>query len=221
MRPLPERRRRGMQFGLLSLPFERHALAPHLSARAVGLHYVKHYKSYVRILNRLTAGMSESEMPLEEIVLSAPPGRIFNNAAQAWNHEFFWNSLTPGGGGAPNGDLAMAIERDFGSFDRFKKRFTKAATSLFGSGWVWLVLNDRRLKVMQTVNADTPIRHGQTPILTLDVWEHAYYADYHNARAKFVAAFLNHLINWDFAAGNFANSAKGELAFAEARHYKE
>lgn len=207
-----------MPFELSALPFERHALAPHISERAVGLHYVKHHKGYVRKLNKLTAGKPESEMSLAEVVLSARPGAIFNNAAQAWNHAFFWNSLTPRGGGEPKGDLAAAIERDFGWFDEFEKRFKRAATSLFGSGWAWLVVDNGTLKVTQTANADSPIRHGQIPLLTLDVWEHAYYADYRHARVRFVDAFIRNLINWDFAAANFANGARRRLTSTDGRH---
>ena len=204
-----------MPFELPPLPFERDALAPHISARTVGLHYGRHHKGYVHNLNRLTEGLPESGMSLEELILSTLPGPIFNNAAQAWNHAFFWNSLKPTGGGAPDGDLALAIERDFGSFDKFKEKFTKAATSLFGSGWTWLVVADGKLMVTQTADADTPMKHGQIPLLTLDVWEHAYYVDYHNARTKFIDVFINNLVNWDFAAANFTNCAKEEYAAAE------
>jgi len=207
-----------MPFEPSPLPFERHALAPHISAECVAFHYVKHYKGHLSILNKLTAGKPESALSLEELVLSARPGPIFNNAAQAWNHAFFWNSLTPTGGGAPSGDLAAALGRDFGSVAEFKKRFSRAAVLLFGSGWTWLVLSNGRLKVRQTTNADTPIRHGDTPLLTLDVWEHAYYADYHHARAKYIAAFIENLVNWDFAAANLSNGAKKELAMAGGGH---
>jgi superoxide dismutase, Fe-Mn family len=204
-----------MPFELPPLPFEREALAPHISARAVGLHYGRHHKGYVHNLNRLTEGLPAAEMSLAEVVLSARPGPVFNNAAQAWNHEFFWNSLAPTGGGAPEGELGTAIERDFGSFDKFKEKFARAATSLFGSGWTWLVVDNGTLVITQTADADTPMKHGQTPLLTLDVWEHAYYVDYQNSRAKFVDAFINNLVNWDFAAANFAsNGAKKESAAA-------
>jgi len=206
-----------MPFELPPLPFEKDALAPHISGRTMGLHYGRHHKGYVHNLNRLTEGLPEAAMSLGEVILAALPGPLFNNAAQAWNHEFFWNSLKPTGGGAPDGELAAAIERDFGSFDRFKERFTKAALSLFGSGWTWLVVDNGKLLITQTADADTPMKHGQTPLLTLDVWEHAYYVDYHNARAKFVDAFINHLVNWDFAAANFANGAKKEYAVAQGR----
>ncbi len=205
-----------MPFELPSLPFERDALAPHISARTIGLHYSRHHKGYVHNLNKLTEGMPESELPLTQVVLSAQPGPLFNNAAQAWNHEFFWNSLAPTGGGEPEGDLAAAIDRDFGSFEKFKEKFTRAATSLFGSGWTWLVVDHGKLKVTQTADADTPMKHGQTPLLTLDVWEHAYYVDYHNARAKFVEAFIDYLVNWDFAAANFTNGVKKESAVAKS-----
>lgn len=206
-----------MPFELSPLPFERDALAPHISARTVGLHYGRHHKGYVHNLNKLTEGLPESEMTLTEVVLSAQPGPIFNNAAQAWNHAFFWSSLAPTGGGAPEGALAAAIDRDFGSFEKFKERFTRAAGSLFGSGWTWLVVDHGKLRVTQTADADTPMKHGQTPLLTLDVWEHAYYVDYHNARAKFVEAFIENLVNWDFAAANFTNGAKKEPAAAKSR----
>ncbi|MFC1573236.1 superoxide dismutase [Candidatus Eisenbacteria bacterium] len=207
-----------MPFESSPLPFGRHALAPHLSAESVALHYVKHYKGHVRALNRLTEGKPESELSLEEIVLLSRPGPVLNNAAQAWNHAFFWNSLTPAGGGAPHGDLAAAIGRDFGSFDAFKERFSRAAILLFGSGWTWLVLSNGKLKIRQTRNADTPMKHGDVSLLTLDVWEHAYYTDYHHARAKYVAAFIDNLVNWGFAAANLAKGATKEFAVAEESH---
>ncbi len=206
-----------MSFELPPLPFERDALEPHISARALELHYGRHHKGYVHNLNRLTEGLPEAEMSLEEVIRRTGPGPIFNNAAQAWNHTFFWSSLAPTGGGEPKGELAAAIERDFGSYETFKEGFTRAALSLFGSGWAWLVVDNGKLVITQTAVADTPMMHGQKPLLTLDVWEHAYYVDYQNARTKFVDAFLSNLVNWDFAGDNFANGARKEAATAEGR----
>jgi len=195
-----------MPFMLPPLPFEKGALAPHISAETFEFHYGKHHQAYVTNLNKLTEGKPEAAKSLEEIITSAPAGGLFNNAAQVWNHSFFWNSLKKGGGGEPTGALGAAIARDFGSFAKFKEDFTTAATTLFGSGWVWLVLEGGKLKIVQTSNADLPMKHGQTALLTLDVWEHAYYIDHRNARPKYVEGFLGSLANWGFAAENFAKS---------------
>ena len=191
-----------MAFTLPPLPFAKDALAPLMSAETFEFHYGKHHQAYVNNLNKLTEGKPEAKMPLEEIILAAPAGGLFNNAAQVWNHSFFWNSLKAGGGGEPAGELAAAVKRDFGSFAKLREEFANAAATLFGSGWVWLVLDGGKLKVVKTANADTPLVHGQVPLLALDVWEHAYYLDYQNRRPDFVQAFLDHLINWDFVAHN-------------------
>jgi Fe-Mn family superoxide dismutase len=192
-----------MPFSLPELPYAKDALAPHMSAETFDYHHGKHHNAYVTKLNELIAGTAHADASLEAIVMAAD-GALFNQAAQVWNHTFFWSSMTPGGGGAPTGALAEAIDRDFGGLAQFKDAFTKAAAGQFGSGWAWLVLKDGKLQVMATANADTPARHGATALLTLDVWEHAYYVDYRNARPKFIEAFLEHLVNWEFAAANYA-----------------
>jgi Fe-Mn family superoxide dismutase len=192
-----------MSFSLPELPYAKNALEPHMSAETFDYHHGKHHAAYVNKLNELTDGKAEASMSLDELIKTTDGG-LFNQAAQVYNHTFFWNSMKPNGGGAPSGDLAAAIDRDFGSFDKFKEAFTAAAATRFGSGWAWLVSDGGKLSVTSTANADNPLRDGKTPILTLDVWEHAYYVDYRNARPKFIAAFLDHLVNWDFAAKNFA-----------------
>ena len=191
-----------MPFTLPPLPYDKGALAPHISAETLDFHYGKHHQAYVTNLNKLLEGKPEASKSLEEIVLSSEGG-VFNNAAQVWNHTFYWHSLKPQGGGAPTGDLAAAITRDFGSVEKFGEEFTAAATTQFGSGWAWLVLGkDKKLAVTKTSNADLPLKHGQTPLLTIDVWEHAYYIDYRNARPKYIETFLTSLANWDFALEN-------------------
>ena len=196
-----------MPFSLPELPYAKDALAPHLTAETLDFHHGKHHNAYVVNLNKLLEGKPEASKTLEEIVL-ASDGGVFNNAAQIWNHTFYWSSMKPGGGGEPTGDLKAAIDRDFGSFAKFKEEFSAAAATQFGSGWAWLVVKDGKLSVTKTANADLPMKHGQTALLTCDVWEHAYYIDYRNARPKYVETFLNHLANWDCAAANLAN-AKG------------
>ena len=196
-----------MPFSLPELPYAKDALAPHLTAETLDFHHGKHHNAYVVNLNKLLEGKPEAEKSLEEVIL-ASDGGVFNNAAQIWNHTFYWGSMKPGGGGEPTGDLKAAIDRDFGSFAKFKEEFSAAAATQFGSGWAWLVVKDGKLSVTKTANADLPMKHGQTALLTCDVWEHAYYIDYRNARPKYVETFLNHLANWDFAAANLA-SAKG------------
>jgi Fe-Mn family superoxide dismutase len=192
-----------MPFELPPLPFPKDALAPHMSAETFDYHHGKHHNAYVTNLNKLTEGKPEANKSLEELIKTTEGG-LFNNAAQVWNHTFFWNCLKKGGGGEPKGKLADAIKKDFGSFDEFKKQFTEAATTQFGSGWAWLVKDKSgKLKVVKTANADTPVRTGESPLLTIDVWEHAYYIDHRNARPKFIETFLNHLANWDFASKNF------------------
>jgi Fe-Mn family superoxide dismutase len=195
-------------FTLPPLPYDQGALAPFISAETISYHYGKHHKGYVDNLNKLVAGKPESGRTLQDLVMTAAPGPTFNNAAQIWNHTFYWSSLKPKGGGAPAGDLAAALKRDFGSLAEFRTQFAQAATSLFGSGWAWLVLEDGKLKIIQTSNADNSMRHDQTALLVLDVWEHAYYIDYRNARAKYVDAAIDNLINWDFAAANYAEAVK-------------
>ncbi len=190
-------------FTLPALPYAKDALAPHISAETIEYHYGKHHQAYVDNLNKLTAGGEFENKPLEEIIRKSSGG-IVNNAAQVWNHTFFWNCMKPRGGGAPSGKLADAINKAFGSFEKFKEEFTKTAVTTFGSGWAWLVKNsDGTLALMSTSNAGTPLTSGQTPLLTCDVWEHAYYIDYRNLRPKYVEAFWS-LVNWDFAAKNFA-----------------
>lgn len=192
-------------FKLPSLPYAENALEPVISARTIGFHYGKHHQSYVNKLNKQVAGTPLAEQPLEAVVkATANPDQtaIFNNAAQAWNHTFYWNSLKPKGGGKPTGALAEMIDKSFGSFEQFKAKFVKVATGQFGSGWAWLVQDGDKLAVVKTSNADNPLVHGQKPLLTVDVWEHAYYLDYQNRRVDYVTAVLDGLINWDFAAQN-------------------
>jgi Fe-Mn family superoxide dismutase len=191
-----------MPFELPNLPWEKNALEPHITAETLDYHYGKHHNAYVTNLNKLTEGKPEADKSLEELIKTTEGG-LFNNAAQVWNHTFYWNCMKPGGGGAPGGKLAEAINQAFGSFDKFKEEFSNAAATQFGSGWAWLVKGaDGKLKVTKTANADCPIKHGDTPLLTIDVWEHAYYIDFRNARPKYIETFLNSLVNWDFVAAN-------------------
>ena len=191
-----------MAFSLPPLPYDKDALAPHISAETLDFHHGKHHQAYVTNLNKLIEGKPEASKSLEEIILSSDGG-VFNNAAQVWNHTFYWSSLKPQGGGKPTGDLADAITRDFGSFDKLAEELASAATTQFGSGWAWLVLGkDKKLAVTKTSNADLPLKHGQTALLTLDVWEHAYYIDYRNARPKYIETVIKSLANWDFALAN-------------------
>ena len=195
-------------FKLPPLPYAENALEPVISARTIGFHYGKHHQGYVNNLNKLVTGTPLADQPLEAVVkATANPDQtvIFNNAAQVWNHTFYWNSLKPKGGGKPTGTLAEMIDKSFGGFEQFKAEFAKAAASQFGSGWAWLVKDSDKLAVVKTGNADNPLVHGQKPLLTVDVWEHAYYLDYQNRRADYVTAVLDGLINWDFAAQNLAS----------------
>ena len=179
------------------LPYALDALAPFLSKEQMSYHYGKHHAAYFNNLNKLVAGKPEAKHTLEELIVTKE-GSIFNNAAQAWNHTFFWNCMSPTGGGKPSGKLAENINRDFGSFEAFSEKFTSTATALFGSGWVWLATDDKgMLELMPLSNADTPLKKGKTPLLVIDVWEHAYYLDYKNDRAKYVSAFMDR-INWPF-----------------------
>lgn len=190
-----------MAFQLPSLPYPKDALKPYMSEETIEYHYGKHHQTYLNNLNNLIVGTEYEKMNLEEIILKSQ-GAIFNNAAQTWNHTFFWNCLSPNGGGLPTGLLLEKIIQNFGSFEEFKNQFTNAAVTLFGSGWTWLVQNpDGKLEIVQTSNAGNPLTSGKKPLLTIDVWEHAYYIDYRNARAKFVEAFWE-IVNWDFVSKN-------------------
>ena len=195
-----------MEHTLPALPFAMDALAPHMSKETFEYHYAKHHQAYVTNLNNLIKGTDFESKSLEDIVKSAPAGGVYNNAAQVWNHTFFWNCLTPNGGGAPAGALADAINKKWGSLDEFKKAFQTSAVGNFGSGWTWLVKKaDGSLDIVNLGAAGTPLKSGEgKPVLTVDVWEHAYYIDYRNMRPKYVETFLNNLVNWDFAAKNFA-----------------
>ncbi|QZZ20790.1 superoxide dismutase [Leptothermofonsia sichuanensis E412] len=199
-----------MAFTQPALPFPMDALEPYgMKTETFEYHYGKHHKAYVDNLNKLTEGKDLASKSLEEVIQISfkDPSLtgVFNNAAQVWNHTFFWNSLKPGGGGAPTGELADRIAKDFGSFDQFKEEFSNAAATQFGSGWAWLVDDGGKLSVMKTPNAENPLAHGKKALLTLDVWEHAYYIDYRNARPAFIKNFLDNLVNWDFAAANLAS----------------
>ncbi len=195
-----------MTFQLPSLPWPEDALEPYTSARTISFHYGKHHKAYVDNLNKLVAGTPLENQPLEEVIkaAAADPGKtgVFNNAAQVWNHTFFWNCMKPGGGGAPAGPIARRIDEAFGGYDRFVEQFKNAGATRFGSGWAWLVLDGTALKIISTPNADLPLAHGQIALLTCDVWEHAYYLDYQNRRPDFLQAFIDHLINWEFVNKN-------------------
>jgi superoxide dismutase, Fe-Mn family len=196
-----------MPFELPPLPYSKDALAPHMSEQTLNFHYGKHHQAYVTTLNGLVEGTEHERRPLEEIILAAEPATpLFNNAGQNWNHNFFWHCMTPGGGGEPEGELKTAIEQSFGSVDKFLQTFTEQATKLFGSGWTWLAKGESGLEVVQTANADLPLKHGKAALLTIDVWEHAYYLDYQNARPAYVETWLQHLVNWEFAAANLAKS---------------
>lgn len=193
-----------MAFELPKLPYEKNALEPHISAETLEFHYGKHHQTYVDKLNGLLPGSEFEGKSLEEIVKSSTGG-VFNNAAQIWNHSFYWQCLSPNGGGEPNGAIADAINSAFGSFDKFQEALNNSAVNNFGSSWTWLVKNaDGSLAIVNTSNAATPLtEEGVTPLLTVDLWEHAYYIDYRNARPKYLEAFWN-LVNWDFVNANFA-----------------
>ncbi|MDO8347838.1 MAG: Fe-Mn family superoxide dismutase [Rugosibacter sp.] len=194
-----------MEHTLPPLPYAMDALAPHISQETFEYHYGKHHQAYVTNLNNLVKGTDYENLDLEAIIKKAPAGGVFNNAAQVWNHTFFWNSMKPAGGGEPTGALAAAINAKWGSYAAFKEAFTKSAVGNFGSGWTWLVKKaDGSVDIVNTSNAATPLTGADKALLTIDVWEHAYYIDYRNARPKFVETFLNSLANWDFAAANFA-----------------
>lgn len=195
-----------MPFQLQPLPYSPEALEPYMSAKTLSFHHGKHHQAYVDNLNKLVAGTVLEKATLEQIIDDTSEDEkqkgIFNNAAQVWNHDFFWTSMKPNGGGAPTGNLAQEINKAFGDLDGFKAKFKEAATTQFGSGWAWLVLDQNKLTIVKTGNAVNPLISGQRPLVTCDVWEHAYYLDYQNRRADMVTAFLDHLINWDFVAKN-------------------
>lgn len=194
-----------MAFTLPALPYSKDALMPHMSPETLEFHHGEHHQAYVDKLNEMIDGTPFKNMSLESIIKKSS-GPLFNNAAQVWNHTFFWNCMGPNAGGKPEGELAEAIEATFGSFKAFKENFTETSVSHFGSGWGWLVLNKRgKLEVMSTSDAHNPIKGDHTPLLTCDVWEHAYYIDYRNRRPDFIDAFW-HLVNWDFVAENFAQA---------------
>jgi Fe-Mn family superoxide dismutase len=197
-----------MSCTLPSLPFAKDALEPHISAETLEYHHGKHHAKYVSTLNELVEGKPEAGMSLVDLILGAAEGPVFNNAAQVWNHTFYWNSLKPGGS-EPQGELAEAIKRDFGSVAKLKEELGAAATGQFGSGWAWLVWDGDRLLVTKTGNANLPVKDGQKPLLNIDVWEHAYYIDYRNQRPEYVQHVLDNLLNWQFAGDNFARATGG------------
>jgi Fe-Mn family superoxide dismutase len=193
-----------MSFSLPDLPYPKNALEPHISAETLEYHYGKHHQTYVDKLNGMVEGTDDAGKSLEELIGSTSGG-LFNNAAQVWNHTFYWHCLSPNGGGEPGGELAEAIQRDFGSFDNFVEKFNESAVGNFGSGWTWLVRNpDGSLAILNTDDAGTPLTGEAKPLLTCDVWEHAYYIDYRNARPKYLEAFWK-LVNWEFVSANFAS----------------
>jgi len=197
-----------MAHQLPALPYDLDALEPHISRSTLEFHHGKHHAAYVTNLNNLVAGTDLEGKSLEETITAvagdAAKAGVFNNAAQVWNHSFYWQCIKPAGGGAPSGDLAAKIDADFGSFDAFKEQFKTAGATQFGSGWAWLVLDGGSLKVTKTANADLPLAHGQKALLTMDVWEHAYYLDYQNRRPDYMSTYLDKLVNWDFVAANLA-----------------
>ena len=188
-----------MAIELPALPYEMDALAPHISAETLEFHYGKHHNAYVTNLNGMIEGTDLADASLEEIIAQSDGG-MFNNAAQIWNHTFYWNSMSPTGGGAPDGNVGEAINSAFGSYDAFREEFTTAAKTQFGSGWAWLVDDGSGLSIMKTANADLPLAHSAKALLTIDVWEHAYYIDYRNARPTYIDVFMDNLVNWDHVA---------------------
>lgn len=196
-----------MSYELPALPFDYTALAPYITKETLEFHHDKHHAAYVNNYNNAIKDTDLDGQPIEAVIKAiagdASKAGLFNNAAQAWNHSFYWNSIKPNGGGAPTGALADKIAADFGSFENFVTEFKQAAATQFGSGWAWLVLDNGSLKITKTGNADTPIAHGQTPLLTIDVWEHAYYLDYQNRRPDYISTFVEKLANWDFASANY------------------
>jgi superoxide dismutase, Fe-Mn family len=205
-----------MPFDLPPLPYAKNALEPHMSANTLDFHHDKHHRAYVTTLNKLVEGTALAKLSLEEIVRKTVQDEakapIFHNAAQTWNHSFFWHSMKPQGGGKPSEHVLASIDQAFGGFDRFREEFTAAAEGQFGSGWAWLILDGGELKVIKTADANTPIAHRQTPLMVCDVWEHAYYLDYQNRRPDFVRGFLDHLVNWEFVAQNLEQHARAKAA---------
>jgi len=197
-----------MSFTLPDLPYKKDTLAPHISSQTFDFHHGKHHQAYVTNLNKLIEGTDMAGLALEDIIKKSAnnPDKagIFNNAAQVWNHTFYWQSMKPGGGGLPTGKVAEKINADFGSYDNFMKEVKNAGLTQFGSGWAWLVLKDGKLTIMKTANADTPMAHGLKALMTVDVWEHAYYLDYQNRRGDYLDVFMNNLVNWDFVNSNLA-----------------
>ncbi|OAB56604.1 superoxide dismutase [Leptolyngbya valderiana BDU 20041] len=194
-----------MAFSLPDLPYSKDALAPHISSDTLDFHHGKHHKAYVDKANAALEGSDYDGSDLEATIKKSWDKKdmgMFNNAAQIWNHTFYWNSMSPNGGGAPKGEIAEAINQSFGSYEKFAEEFKNAGATQFGSGWAWLVKNGGKLEVRKTLNAENPITDGATPLITMDVWEHAYYLDYQNRRPDYMGAFLEHLINWDFANEN-------------------
>lgn len=195
-------------FSLPELPYGKNDLAPHITSETLDFHHGKHHNAYVVNLNKLLEGHVLSGKSLEEIILAssgkADMAGIFNNAAQVWNHTFYWHSMKKGGGGTPSSELLNQINKDFGDFENFKTKFKEAGATQFGSGWAWLVWNDTKLEIVKTPNAETPITKGMVPLMTCDVWEHAYYIDFRNKRPDYLDTFLEHLVNWDFASINLA-----------------
>ncbi len=205
-----------MAMKLPDLPFAPNALEPHMSARTFEFHHGKHHAAYVTNGNKLIEGTPLEKKPLHEIIREvagdSSKAGVFNNLAQVWNHSFFWHCLKPGGGGQPSGDLAKQIDAAFGSYDKFVQEFSNAAATQFGSGWAWLVKDGGKLAVTKTPNADTPVARGQQPLLTLDVWEHAYYLDHQNARPKFIETFMTKLVNWDYVAQNLTQDPTAAIS---------
>jgi len=199
-----------MAFELPDLPYSGDGLEPHISAKTLEFHHGKHHAAYVTNLNKLIADSDLESQSLEDIIRASAnnpeKAGIFNNAAQVWNHTFYWNSMKPGGGGKPRGAIAEKVEQDLGGYDSFVEQFKQAGATQFGSGWAWLVLKDGKLQVTKTPNAEVPLTEGATPLLTMDVWEHAYYLDFQNRRPDYIGAFLDHLVNWDFANKNLATT---------------
>jgi Fe-Mn family superoxide dismutase len=198
--------RTNMPFELPTLPYGKNALAPHISENTINYHYGKHHQAYVTNLNNLISGTDLADKSLEEIIKISANDKtkagIFNNSAQVWNHTFYWHSMKPNGGGKPTGEVLKQIESDFGSYENFVTEFKNAGATQFGSGWAWLVLDSGKLKVVKTGNAETPLTTSAKPLMTMDVWEHAYYLDFQNARPTYIDTFLNHLVNWDFVNEN-------------------
>ena len=193
-----------MAFELPPLPYAKDALAPHISEETLEYHYGKHHQTYVTNLNKMVEGTDFENSSLEEVIMGSEAA-VFNNSAQIWNHTFYWSSMAPDGGGAPTGEVADAINSAFGSYDTFVEKFKEAATTQFGSGWAWLVDAGSGLEIMKTANADLPMKHNAKALLTIDVWEHAYYIDFRNARPNYIGTFVDSLINWDFVAANMAS----------------